>query len=207
MAASLSPTKGNLMAVKKQWALANVGYELMDRKRNVIIREMMALIDRAGVIQGQIDDAYAQAYAALQRAQVAHGVCADVAATIPLENGLSLKLRSVMGVELPLVRLDPAPIELSYGFQFTSSLLDEAYIWFNKVKKLTVELAEVENSIYRLATAVSKVQKRANALKNIILPRLAESSAVISAALEEKEREDFSRLKVIKAQKQHKQRP
>lgn len=201
MAASLSPTKGNLMAVKKQWALANVGYELMDRKRNVIIREMMALIDRAGIIQGQIDDAYAQAYAALQRAQVAHGVCADVAATIPLENGLSLKLRSVMGVELPLVRLDPAPIELSYGFQFTSSLLDEAYIWFNKVKKLTVELAEVENSIYRLATAVSKVQKRANALKNIILPRLAESSTVISAALEEKEREDFSRLKVIKTQK------
>ena len=207
MAASLSPTKGNLMAVKKQWALANVGYELMDRKRNVIIREMMALIDRAGVIQGQIDDAYAQAYAALQRAQVAHGVCADIAATIPIEDGLSLKLRSVMGVELPLVRLDPAPIELSYGFQFTSALLDEAYIWFNTVKQLTVELAEVENSIYRLATAVSKVQKRANALKNIILPRLAESSAIISAALEEKEREDFSRLKVIKAQKQHKQRP
>jgi len=204
MAGTPTPTKGNLLAVKKQWTLANVGYELMDRKRNVIIREMMTLIERAEFIQNQIDDAYAQAYAALQRAQVAHGVCADVAESIPLENGLSLRLRSVMGVELPIVRLHSTPPELSYGFQFTSSLLDEAYIGFDRVKKLTADLAEVENSIYRLATAVGKVQKRANALKNIILPRLEQDSAVITAALEEKEREDFSRLKVIKAQKRHK---
>ena len=54
----------------------------------------------------------------------------------------------------------------------TSSLVDEAYIQFDRVKKLTAELAEVENSVYRLATAVGKTQKRANALKNIIIPPL-----------------------------------
>lgn len=87
----------------------------------------------------------------------------------------------------------------------TSSLVDEAYIKFDRVKKLTAELAEVENSVYRLATAVNKTQKRANALKNIIIPRLTSTVKFITDSLEEKEREDFSRLKVIKAQKNAKQ--
>ena len=79
--------------------------------------------------------------------------------------------------------------------------MDEAYIKFDRVKRLTAELAEVENSVYRLATAVNKTQKRANALKNIIIPRYTSTVKYITDSLEEKEREDFSRLKVIKAQK------
>ena len=125
---------------------------------------------------------------------------------MPIEDGLSLTTRSVMGVEIPLVSLDAEPVELSYGFMFSSSLVDEAYIKFDRVKKLTAELAEVENSVYRLATAVNKTQKRANALKNIITPRYTSTVKYITDSLEEKEREDFSRMKVIKAQKEAKQK-
>lgn len=100
-----------------------------------------------------------------------------------------------------MVHLEAEPVVLSYGFMNSSSLIDEAYIRFDQVKKLTAELAEVENSVYRLATAVNKTQKRANAIKNIILPRLTSTVKYITDSLEEKEREDFSRLKVIKAQK------
>lgn len=201
MAEQVFPTKGNLINTKKSLDLAKVGFELLDRKRNIIVREMMALIDRAGGIQSQIDSCYAQAYLALQRANVAHGVCDEIAQAVPIENGLSLTSRSVMGVEIPIVKLDAQPVELFYGFNDTSSLVDEAYIKFDRVKKLTAELAEVENSVYRLATAVNKTQKRANALKNIIIPRLTATVKFITDSLEEKEREDFSRLKVIKAQK------
>lgn len=201
MAEQVFPTKGNLINTKKSLDLARVGFELLDRKRNIIVREMMALIDRAASIQSRIDDGYAKAYLALQRANVAHGICADIAAAVPVENGLSLSSRSVMGVEIPIVKLDPQPVELNYGFMSSSALVDEAYIRFDEVKKLTAELAEVENSVYRLATAVNKTQKRANALKNIIIPRLTSTVKYITDSLEEKEREDFSRLKVIKAQK------
>ena len=205
MAEQVFPTKGNLINTKKSLDLAKVGYDLLDRKRNIIVREMMALIDRATLIQSQIDSCYAEAYLALQRANVAHGICADIAQSVPIENGLSLNSRSVMGVEIPMVSLKSEPVELSYGFMSTSSLVDEAYIKFDRVKTLTAELAEVENSVYRLATAVNKTQKRANALKNIILPRLFSTVKYITDSLEEKEREDFSRLKVIKAQKAHKE--
>ena len=194
MAEQVFPTKGNLMSTRKSLDLAMLGFELLDRKRNVIVREMMALIDRAETLQVQIDSCYAAAYLALQRANVAHGICADVAAAVPVENGLQLSSRSVMGVDIPIVTLDPSPAELSYGFMFTGSLVDEAYIEFDRVKKLTAELAEVENSVY-------KTQKRANALKNIVIPRLTSTVKFISDSLEEKEREEFSRLKVIKAQK------
>lgn len=201
MAEQVFPTKGNLINTKKSLELAKLGFELLDRKRNIIVREMMLLIDRAADIQSEIDTGYAEAYLALQRANVAHGICEDIALSVPVENGLSLSSRSVMGVEIPLVSLEAEPVELSYGFMDTSSLVDEAYIRFDRVKKLTAELAEVENSVYRLATAVNKTQKRANALKNIILPRLTSTVKYITDSLDEKEREDFSRLKVIKAQK------
>lgn len=206
MAQQVFPTKGNLINTKKSLDLAKVGFELLDRKRNIIVREMMGLIDRAAAIQSQIDSCYAEAYLALQRANVAHGVCDDIAESVPVERGLSLSARRVMGVEIPIVTLEATPVELSYGFMATSPLVDEAYIKFDRVKKLTAELAEVENSVYRLATAVGKTQKRANALKNIIIPRLTGTVKYITDSLDEKEREDFSRLKVIKAQKSAKKK-
>ena len=69
------------------------------------------------------------------------------------------------------------------------------------MKDLVRQLAEIENSIYRLAQAIKKAQKRANALQNIIIPQYTASIAYITGVLEEREREEFSRLKVIKAQK------
>ncbi|MCL2487592.1 MAG: V-type ATP synthase subunit D [Oscillospiraceae bacterium] len=199
MAQPVFPTKGNLINTKKTLSLARNGYDLLDRKRSIIVREMMLLIDRAEELQHNIDRYYAEAYLALQRANVAHGFIDRLAESIPVEDGLALSSRSVMGVEIPLLTLDPQPAELSYGFIGTSMLVDEAYIKFGEVKRLTAELAEVENSIYRLAYAVKKTQKRANALRNIIIPRLTGDVKYITESLEEKEREEFSRLKVIKS--------
>ena len=102
------PTKSNLMATKRSLALAEQGYELMDRKRNILVREMMRLIDRAAAIQDKISAAYAEAYSALQRANVMLGSVGEFTASVPVEHGLSIERRSVMGVELPTVTLNPA---------------------------------------------------------------------------------------------------
>ena len=194
------PTKSNLIAAKKSLALAKLGYDLMDKKRTVLIREMMALIDRAGDVQSRIDGTYARAYRALQRANISLGGCEEYAHTVPIDDGLSISARSVMGVELPTVTLESGEFTLHYGLGSTNSQLDEACLQFAEVKKLTAELAEAESSVYRLAAAIKKTQKRANALRNILIPKFEGTIRFISAALEEKEREDFGRLKVIKAQ-------
>lgn len=203
MAQQVFPTKSNLLAQKNSLTLAQQGYELMDRKRNILVREMMNLIDRAGTIQGKISAAYQEAYAALRRANITLGTVGDFARCVPIEHGLTVSYHSVMGVELPALRLEQtAPTAFYYGMESTNSMLDLAYLKFNEVKALTVELAEVESSVFRLGEAIQKTQKRANALHNIQIPMFRENIKYIGDVLDEKEREEFSRLKVIKKQKE-----
>ncbi|MCI8361110.1 MAG: V-type ATP synthase subunit D [Clostridiales bacterium] len=198
MAEQVFPTKGNLMKIKKSLELARTGFDLLDRKRNILVRETMALIDTAKEIQSLINVTYAKAYEALQAANVTLGLVDEMAAAIPVEHGLSIGYRSVMGVEIPSVGLHPTPRKNYFGYQSTSVQLDEAYARFDDVKRLTARLAEIENGVYRLAQGIRKTQKRANALKNIMIPRFETQVKFITDALEEKEREEFSRLKVIK---------
>ncbi len=204
MAVQAVPTKGNLMSSKKSLALARTGYELLDKKRNILVREMMTLIDKASEIQTKIDVTYSRAYLALQRANITMGYIDQIAKSVPEDDSIQLSYRSVMGVEIPIVTIDESEEEntLFYGLSSTNSAFDEAFVYFREVKRLTAHLAEIENSVYRLADAIKKTQKRANALKNIMIPKFEETVKFITDALEEKEREEFSRLKVIKAWKQ-----
>ena len=199
----MAPTKGNLIKAKNTLALSKQGYELLDKKRNILTMEMMALIDKAKLVQSRIDSTFQSAYYALQTANITLGISnvEQLGYTFPEENSVSIRFRSIMGVEIPMVDYEKKTPEPRYGFSRTSSALDEAYEKFNEVKTLTAELAEVENAVYRLAINVIKTKKRANALKNIIIPRYIDIVKHIQEYLEEKDREDFSRLKVIKSRK------
>lgn len=195
------PTKGNLIATKKSNALAHMGYELMDRKRNILIREMMGLLDDVKLLRDEITQTYAEAYRALQLANMSLGVISAMAEAVPIDTGLHVSYRSVMGVEIPKLSYDKQEIKPTYGLERANSKLDYAYTCFQRVKEMSVVLAEVENSVYRLANAIRKSQKRANALKNIVIPEFEHNIKFITDALEEKEREEFSRQKVIKRNK------
>ena len=196
------PTKGNLINAKRSLHQAQLGYELMDRKRNILIREMVNLSDKAKELRGSIEKTYGEAYLSLQKANIMLGVISPYANQIPLENSVKVSYRSVMGVELPTVSIDDNRDKMVYSSSMTNSQFDRAYICFNETKRLTVTLAEIENSIYRLAIAIKKTQKRANALKNILIPKYTAQVKFITNALEEKEREEFSRQKIIKSNKQ-----
>lgn len=163
---------------------------------------MVALTDEAKALRASFDSTYSEAYKALARANITMGVVSDFAETFPVEDSLKLSVRSVMGVELPKISADIQPVNSPiYLMRSTNSAFDNAFLCFNKAKEITVRLAEVENSIYRLAVAIKKTQKRANALKNIMIPKFNEQVRFISNALDEKEREEFSRQKVIKKRK------
>lgn len=197
------PTKGNLMLAKNSLALARQGFDLMDKKRNVLLKELMALIDEAKDIQEQIDSTFTKAYACLQRANIEHGISKvqELAFTVPIEESIRIQTRSIMGTEIPLVRYDEKQNNLTYSFSSTRESIDMAREAFREVKDLTLKLSAVENSAYRLASNIKKTQKRANALKNITIPMYTELVRNINNALEEKEREEFTRLKVIKSMK------
>lgn len=196
--AGIVPTKSNLMAAQKSLKLAKLGYELMDRKKNILIKELLTLAEDAKTVRAEADKAYLTAYESLKCAEMTLGRCGTFALSVPLDNGLSVKARSVMGVELPEISHEKTKLYPYFGLDCTNEYLDEAYISFNRAKELTVKLAEIETNVKRLADAVRKTQKRANALSNVQIPSLTEKIKIISEALDEKEREDFSRMKVIK---------
>lgn len=195
------PTKGNLIAAKNSLKLARQGYELMDKKRNILIKELMDRIETAKSIQSEIDETFKAAYQYLEKANREMGIntVSEIAGAIPVEDSVTIKVRSIMGTEIPHVEYDNSTGKVPvYAFYDSKESLDKARESFNKVKDLTVRLAMIENSAYRLAMNIKKTQKRANALQNITIPATETIIKTISDALEEKEREDFIRLKVIK---------
>ena len=202
------PTKGNLILAKNSLALSKQGYDLMDKKRNILIRELMTLIDEAKDIQEEIDSTFTKAYQCLQHANIEHGIniVSQLAYTVPIENSIQIQTRSVMGTEIPLVKYDEEANVLSYSFQTTKESIDIARAAFRQAKDLTIKLSMVENSAYRLAANIKKTQKRANALKNITIPMYQQLVYHITNTLEEKDREEFTRLKVIKRTKEKKAR-
>ena len=151
------PTKGNLILAKNSLALSKQGYELMDKKRNILIREMMELIDQAKDIQSQIDETFRTAYAALQKANMEIGIAFvdQISHTVPVEDSIRIKTRSVMGTEIPLVEYDKkAGNTPTYAYYSTKLSLDEAKAAFERVKELSIQLSMIENAAIRLATNI-----------------------------------------------------
>lgn len=200
---TLFPTKSNLTLAKNSLKLSRQGYELLDKKRNVLIRELMELTERAKKLRSELDEAFPAAYEAIRAANITMGRAnvSRVALCVPVDDSVKVSLSSVMGVEIPHIGAESADGVCRYGVYRTSSALDEAYTAFLKVKELSLELAEVESAVFGLAEGIKKTKKRANALENIMIPKYEQIAKDIQSALEEKEREDFSRLKVIKKMK------
>lgn len=201
--AQSAPTKGNLIAAKHSRELAQTGFDLMDKKRNILIRELMAMTSRAKALRSQIDSIFASAYDSLTNAEIALTASTEAIVSVQIDDSLSMRYRSVMGVELSSVVSDPQVKEqMPFGLFDSNTALDGAYLRFSDAKALILELADTENAIFRLAYAIRKTQKRANALKNIIIPSLDADIDRISDVLDESQREEFTRLKVIKRKKQ-----
>jgi len=198
------PTKGNLILAKNTLRLSVQGYDLLDKKRNVLIKEIMALNEKAKQIQTDIDRIFTAAYHSLQVACIEMGIAAveRLSYGTPHETSIAIRSRSVMGVEIPIVTYDDSvKLASAFGFGNTTVALDAAVTGFYKVKELIIRLSMVESAAYRLAVNIRKTQKRANALKNITIPRYEQLTKDIQETLEERDRDEFTRLKVIKRRK------
>lgn len=199
----MTPTKANLIKAKSLLGFSKKGYELLDRKRMVLIKEMMSLIDKANDLQEKIDIKFQEAYLRLGQANITMGTetVQKAALSIDKEKDFNIQFKSVMGIETPHIKYEDTKVFAEYGFFRTNPAFDKAVITFNEIRKIIYELGEVENSVYKLAMEIKKTQKRANALDKIQIPRYTKTIKYIEEVLEEKEREDFFRLKKVKDKK------
>ena len=198
MSNNVVPTKGNLMNARRSLELAKVGYDLMERKRKFLLREIAKRTDEYEQTKKEMERLSRDAFYSLRLATIADGLPLTQAQSVPIDGSVSVVTRSVMGVEVPEARVQPPERKIYYGLQYTGLQLDDAYSRFLDLKVLAVKAATLETALFRLQEAVVKTGKRSNALGNIVIPKFTSEIKFISDSLEEKEREDFARLKVIK---------
>ena len=198
MSPKIAPTRGNLVRLTRDVLMAQSGHDLLDQKRQVLMMELMRYIDSAKKIQEDVASIFGEAYEALQRANISLGIdtVEDISEAVPLTSDITVRLHSVMGVEIPDVDELSAKTVPSYSFHGSSGAMDAAYAQFRRVLVLVARLAEVETSVYRLAVQIRKTHRRVNALEKVVIPQNRADIAFISDVLEESEREDFTRMKM-----------
>ncbi|MDF2523630.1 MAG: V-type synthase subunit [Clostridiales bacterium] len=197
---NIANTKTNLISAKATLDLSINGFDLLDKKRSVLIMSMMSFIDKAEEMQNRVAIVFKEAYAALKTANITMGIInvEQISQSVPEVEDFNILVKSIMGVEIPEIQHQKEEIEHYYSFYHTNTALDVAFKKFHEVKELLFELSEIEDSVYKLAMEVKRTQKRANALQNIQIPKYKGIVKSITDVLEEKEREDFFRLKVVK---------
>ncbi|MCR5783873.1 MAG: V-type ATP synthase subunit D [Clostridia bacterium] len=194
-----APTKSRLMETKASLELAQTGYDLMDRKRSIYLREAAKYTENADKAAERVRNAITEAYAAL-RVSAESGDSVNIAAACtPVENTVTVTIENVIGIDVPTFRTEPRGRALPYPLGSTSARLDKAYFAWGEVAAALCGLATVRAAEARLVSAAEKTSRRENALGNVMIPRLKETERTITETLEEREREEFSRLKVIKA--------
>jgi V/A-type H+-transporting ATPase subunit D len=198
---NISPTRISLIQTKKTLKLAETGRQVLERKRDILLRELRNSIYDAEQIRSNLTVALNAAYQSLRAANIAKGseTISNVALGSPYSANYLIDTRSIMGVTVPLVEFqNQKSHKPDYGFANTNAALDKAFKQFQDVLKLVGDLAKAEGTTFQLANDVNRTQRRVNALKYVLIPKYRDAVKWIELVLEEKEREEFVRTKRIK---------
>jgi len=197
---NIAPTKSNLLVLKRLLAFAEEGYDLLEQKRQILIFELMSRLNRACDVEQGAAEALRHAFAALREAQLEVGSEAIDRAVlaVKMDHQVDVSSQHLMGMEIPHVTVRTEPVSGQFGIGGTSANTDVAMSRFIEVLPILAELAELENAIMRLAQELRKTQRRCNALSKIFMPDYRETISYITGALEERERESFVILKMIR---------
>lgn len=197
---NVAPTKSSYLALARQLEFAEEGFDLLEQKRQILIFELMSRLGRARDAERRVAQAMARAFAALRETVLEIGSDAvDRAAVgVRLDHQVALAEQALMGIRIPQVSVAAEAPGVRFGVVGTSANTDLAMRGFVDVLSLLGELAELENAVLRLARELRKTQRRCNALSKIFIPDYTETIQYIVSSLEERERESFIIMKMVK---------
>ncbi len=205
---NIPPTRSNLIRIKQELQFIREGYDILNRKREVIAAELVRVAHEAEVVQDKVWKSLEQAYRSIEKAQLTMGRERVEWAALAAHETVEVQLRAhgIMGVPIPLIEASGAPPELPYSLGDTTAALDEASEDFREVLAQIPELSRLVTAVWRLAVELRKTQRRVNALQYIFIPDYEETITFIVSTLEEREREEIFRLKLFKSRAEKKAR-
>jgi V/A-type H+-transporting ATPase subunit D len=194
-------TRAQLLQLRQSLSEAKDGHQLLERKREVLLREVWDLMRAVRQHEDRIRDRFDAAHAALRAARLDAGSDAVRSALLAPSAHLtaSVDARNLMGVSLPKVTLRLEEERLTTSAGGTPAHLDVARNRWLEVAKALGGWAETYGSVWRVAAELARTQRRVNALEEVLIPEQEEAISAIEATLEEAERESFVRAKRVKA--------
>jgi len=199
----VSPTRMDLLEIRKKLILAEKGHKLLEEKRDALVEKFFEIIDKRNKSLKELDEEFTMAFISLIQAQMILGEKKVEEASFLNEDigEITFQTDNIMGVKIPKMNAEEIKTDLkpSYGFFETCSKLDDAKKAFTTLLSKLVKLADLEAGIKSLTVEIEKTKRRVNVLENNLIPKLHSTRKYIEMQLEEREREDFFRRKRIKA--------
>lgn len=207
----VSPTRMELLYLRRRVKLAEKGHDLLREKRDALIAEFFDVVGEVRDARKEAEEKLQEAFNYLILAQARLGVdeVRQLSLMTPQEISLTFSSRSIMGVTVPILELKSElarnVTDRGYGFLDSSAAVDKSARGFEEALEKIIKLAELEEAVRNLAGEVEKTKRRVNALEYVMIPRLKTTRKYIQMRLEEMERENFTRLKKIKAMLERKE--
>ncbi|MDA7957885.1 MAG: V-type ATP synthase subunit D [Nitrosopumilus sp.] len=199
---NVAATKIELLKYKKSSQVAVMVQKILDDKRKVLLKNIEEMMDEASKARGGIWEPLQDIYGSVNEAYLTLGPATvdSVAGSTPPVMRVEVSTRRVVDVRIPALAVsEEGSSGVPYGFADTNSSVDRAARQIKDLLPRICKAAEYENSIFSLAKALEKTQKLLNALENVIIPQYQSKMRFIMGTLEEREREEFAKLKKVKA--------
>lgn len=194
------PTKSNMMKLQNSLKISKQGHELLDSKKIILTREIEKYKRRHEELEKELFDMMEKGRELIKAVNIDIGIekFAKIADQVDIDDYIDIKNVTLMGVEIPSAVHKQEQVKRTYEFYNTTNKVDEAMIYFNKIQEKLIEYAIQDTTIKRLKTASEKARKRANALQNVIIPEMEKNLKDIMEQLDERDREEFATLKLLK---------
>ena len=201
---NIAPTKSNLLTTKEQLAVSTNGYELLEEKREILVRELMSLVEQVKLLEDEIQKAIDEAYPAFKRMLMIDGAdqVERISHAIHYDFEMTERVAVVGGMQFETIDVELPKKELFYSFLGTYANTDEVIVKFFNLLSLLTQMASIRTIVWRLAEEVKRTQRRVNALDKMIIPQATETIKYIESVLEERERENVFVLKALKKKKE-----
>jgi len=195
------PSKMNLIKFRRTLTFLRRAHTLLEEKRDILLLEINRRIGEASKLRSELNSALREAYRNLDDAASVVGTTGiAVAGKSPqLSFEIGASKRKIMGVTTTSLEVKAMKKTLSYNIAEPTVFIDEALASFQRSIPIIVRVAELEAALVRLVEEVKRTQRRINALEQFLIPQYSSTVSLISSILEERDREEFVRVKKVKS--------